>query len=182
MEVANPSTIFLSERSKDTAGSAVTAVIEGTRPILLEIQALVTRTDFGMPRRMATGIDFNRMVVLIAILENRIGLNLGNSDVYANVAGGIKIKEPSIDLALCCAVYSALTNVPVPADTVFIGEVGLSGEIRGVNFIQERINEAQKLGFKKAYIPKSNKSNNLPKDGIEILACDKLSQVVEKLK
>ncbi|MBU2615030.1 MAG: DNA repair protein RadA [Elusimicrobiota bacterium] len=181
-EVSNPSAIFLSERSKDSSGSVITAVIEGTRPILLEIQALVTRTDFGLPRRMATGIDFNRMIVLIAILENRIGLSLGNTDVYANVAGGVKIKEPSVDLAVCCAIYSALTNVQVPSDSVFVGEVGLSGEVRGVSFVQERINEAEKLGFKKIYIPKSNDRGIEKKKNIEILAVDKLAQVIEKLR
>ncbi|MBU0952721.1 MAG: DNA repair protein RadA [Elusimicrobia bacterium] len=181
-EVSNPSAIFLSERSKDSSGSIITAVIEGTRPILLEIQALVTRTDFGLPRRMATGIDFNRMIVLIAILENRIGLSLGNTDVYANVAGGVKIKEPSVDLAVCCAIYSALTNVQVPSDSVFVGEVGLSGEVRGVSFVQERINEAEKLGFKKIYIPKSNDRGIEKKKNIEILAVDKLAQVIEKLR
>ncbi|OGS17988.1 MAG: DNA repair protein RadA [Elusimicrobia bacterium RIFOXYA2_FULL_40_6] len=181
-EVTNPSAIFLSERSKDASGSAITAIIEGTRPILLEIQALVTRTDFGLPRRMATGIDFNRMVVLIAILENRIGLSLGNTDVYANVAGGVKIKEPSVDLAVCCAIYSALTNVRVNSDSVFVGEVGLSGEVRGVSFIQERINEAEKLGFKRIYIPKSNDRGIEKKRNIEIIPIDKLAQVIEKLR
>jgi len=181
-EVPNPSSIFLGERLKNVSGSVVTANIEGTRPIMLEIQALVTKTDFGIPRRMSSGIDYNRTVLLISILENRIGLGLSSFDIYVNVAGGVKIKDPSSDLAECCAIYSAFSNKSVSQEIVFVGEVGLSGEIRGVSFIEERINESEKLGFKKIFIPKANYNNLIKKRNIEIVPVDKLSSVIDNLK
>ncbi|OGS20412.1 MAG: DNA repair protein RadA [Elusimicrobia bacterium RIFOXYA2_FULL_39_19] len=181
-EVSNPSMLFLSERTKDISGSAISVTIEGTRPILLEIQSLVTKTDFGMPRRMSDGIDYNRMVVLLAILENRLGLGLASQDVYVNVAGGVKIKEPSVDLAVCCAVYSSLTNFHISPEVVFTGEVGLSGEIRAVSYIQERINESEKIGFKKIFIPKHNSKGILKPKNIDIVTVETLSQVIESLR
>ncbi len=181
-EVSNPSLIFLGERLKDVSGSVVTANIEGTRPIMLEIQALVTKSDFGVPRRMSSGIDYNRTVLLISILENRIGLGLGFYDIYVNVAGGVKIKDPSSELAVCCAIYSAFSNKPISQDIVFVGEVGLGGEIRGISFIEERINESEKLGFKKIFIPKANYNSLNKKREIEIIPIDKLSSVIDTLK
>ena len=156
IEVPNPSEFFLGERIKDTPGTIVVSTIEGTRPLLLEVQALTAKTNFGMPRRMVTGLDYNKTVLLVAILEKKLGLPLDSHDVFVNVAGGLKITEPGIDLGVCAAIYSAFTARAFPYDTAFIGEVGLTGEVRAVGYIQERVKEAEKLGFAKIYIPKSN--------------------------
>ena len=155
-EVANPSELFLAERNKSTPGSVIVSIMEGTRPFLLEVQALVTRTNFGMPRRMVTGLDYNRAIILIAVLETRVGLPLEGYDIFVNIAGGIKVREPDIDLGICLAIHSAYSNINYPADSVYIGEVGLSGEIRGVSYISERVAEAEKLGFSTVYVPKYN--------------------------
>ena len=156
-EIANPSSVLLSEKNENVAGSIVVASIEGTRPILVELQALTSTTVFGMPRRTANGIDYNRLTLLIAVLEKRTGLPLGNQDVYLNIVGGIKINEPALDLGIILAVSSSFKNIPIPNDVIAIGEVGLTGEVRSVNQIEKRIKEAEKLGFKKCIIPESNK-------------------------
>ena len=156
-EIANPSSVLLSEKNENVAGSIVVASIEGTRPILVELQALTSTSVFGMPRRTANGIDYNRLTVLIAVLEKRTGLPLGNQDVYLNIVGGIKINEPALDLGIILAVSSSFKNIPIPNDVIAIGEVGLTGEVRSVNQIEKRIKEAEKLGFKKCIIPESNK-------------------------
>lgn len=157
-EVSNPSSLFISERDEQISGSAVFAGIEGTRPLLLEVQALVAPSAFGTPRRAVVGWDNNRLAMLLAVLETRCGVNLGNRDVYLNVAGGLRIQEPAADLAVAAALMSALTDQALPKASLFCGEVGLSGEVRGVKHLEARLKEAQKLGFKSAYIPTQGSS------------------------
>ena len=149
VEVKNPSQFFLNENKENTPGSVVVATLEGERPILAEIQALVAPTSLAMPRRTAVGIDYNRVVVLAAVLSKRLGLNIGNSDIYVNVVGGLKLREPSIDLAICLAIISSLKNKPIDAGTVVFGEVGLLGEVRKVSRSDKRIQESKRLGFTK---------------------------------
>ena len=156
-EIDNPSSVLLSERNENIAGSIVVASIEGTRPILVELQALTSTSVFGMPRRTANGIDYNRLTLLIAVLEKRAMLPLGNQDVYLNIVGGIKINEPALDLGIILAASSSFKNIAIPNDTIAIGEVGLTGEVRSVNQIEKRLKEAEKLGFKRCIIPESNK-------------------------
>ena len=163
IEVENPSEYFLSERKEDISGSVICATLEGTRPLLVEIQALVSKAGFGMVRRRAEGIDQNRLTLLVAVLEKRIGLRLDDKDIFVNVVGGIKIDDPASDLAIVTAIASAYYNRPLPKDLTIIGEVGLGGEIRSVVNIISRIKEATKLGFKKAIIPKTS----LKKDNID---------------
>jgi DNA repair protein RadA/Sms len=178
-EVANPSEIFLQERTKGVAGSAVVAAMEGTRPVLVEVQALVTPTSFGNPRRMAAGIDNHRISLLMAVLEKRVGLLLQNQDAYVNVAGGMKLDEPATDLAAAISVASSFSNRPTGVTDVFIGEVGLTGEIRRVSRIEQRVNEAYKLGFTKAYIPEKNRGGWTPPAGMKIIGVDSLVQVMK---
>ncbi len=156
IDIPNPSAVFLDENKKDCEGAAVSVSMEGSRPILIEVQVLVGKTSFSSPRRLATGFDTNRFTILLAVLEKRAGLYLSNVDVYANVTGGFKIYETAIDLATAAAVGSSLFSKPLPSKTAYIGEVGLSGEVRMVNHALTRIQEAQKLGFEKIYIPIRN--------------------------
>ena len=156
-EIENPSSILISERQDNPPGSVIVASMEGTRPLLIELQALTTQTIFGMPRRTSIGSDYNRLTLLSAVLEKKIGAMLSNQDIYLNVVSGIKINEPAIDLGIVLCVYSSLKNIPIPKDVVVIGEVGLTGEVRSVNLIEKRIKEAEKLGFKTCIIPESNK-------------------------
>ena len=155
-EVKNPSEIFLSEHSSDSTGSIITATIEGSRPVLLEIQALVTPSNYGNPQRVATGFDYKRLSILLAVLEKRVKLRLSAANVFLNIAGGLKIYEPAADLAVCCAVASSFKDKSPNEGFAAIGEVGLGGEIRGVSQIEKRIQEAEKLGFTSVIIPKSN--------------------------
>lgn len=155
-EVSNPSEMMLSGRKGNVPGSVVVSSLEGTRPMLIEIQSLVCATSFGMPRRMATGIDYNRLAMLMAVLEKRVGLQLYNYDAYVNVVGGIKLDEPACDLGIAAAVASSFRNVPVDAGCVLIGEVGLTGEVRAVSQIDKRISEALRLGFTGLVIPEGN--------------------------
>ena len=155
-EVKNPSKVFLSEREKEISGSAITASIEGTRPILLEVQALVTPSNFGNPQRVATGFDYRRLSILLAVLEKRGGYRLSANNVFLNMAGGVKIDEPAVDLSVCCSIASSLTDKIVNSKTVLIGEVGLGGEVRSVGHIEKRIQEAEKLGFEQVFIPRNN--------------------------
>lgn len=155
-DVANPSEIFLEERSMGSSGSTVVASIEGTRPILVEIQSLISPSTFGNPRRMATGIDHNRVSLLMAVLEKRVGMLLQNQDAYLKVAGGVKLDEPAIDLAITISIASSFRDKPTKATDCFIGEVGLTGEIRRVSRIEQRVKEAAKLGFQRIIIPKNN--------------------------
>ncbi|MBV9282783.1 MAG: DNA repair protein RadA [Chloroflexi bacterium] len=154
-EVSNPSAAFLSERESQTAGSLVTVTLEGSRPLLIELQALVTPTHFGLPRRTANGVDLNRLILLTAVLSKRTGLPLGNQDVYVNVVGGLRLTEPALDLSAALAIASSLTDTPI-SDAAVIGEVGLGGEVRSVNQIRRRVAEAQKLGFARCIVPKRN--------------------------
>ena len=157
VEITDPSKVLISERDENPSGSIIVATMEGTRPLLVEFQALTTPTVFGMPRRTANGIDYNRLAVLIAVLEKKVGINLGNQDVYLNVVSGLKVNEPAIDLGIIAATVSSFKNIPINTDTVIVGEVGLTGEIRSVNLIEKRLKEAEKLGFKKCIIPESNR-------------------------
>lgn len=156
IEVTNPSQAFLAERPVASPGSVVVASIEGTRPLLVEIQALVSQSAFGQPRRMATGADYNRVNLLMAVLEKRVGLSLSQQDAYVNIVGGIKILEPALDLAIAVAVVSSLKNRPCLPQLVVMGEVGLTGEIRSIPFVEKRLHEAKKLGFSHCLIPKGN--------------------------
>ena len=178
-EVLNPSEIFLEERSQGAAGSIVVASMEGTRPVLVEVQALISPTSFGNPRRMATGVDHNRVSLLMAVLEKRVGLLLQNQDAYLNVAGGVRLDEPAIDLAVALSIASSFRNrVPNPMD-VAIGEVGLTGEIRRVSRIEQRVNEAAKLGFQRAIIPERNLGGwTYPKE-IKVIGVSTLEQALE---
>ena len=155
VEVANPSEFMLDGRPENASGSVVTCSVEGTRPILIEVQALVTHTNFGFPRRQANGTDYNRVNLLMAVLEKRIGLSLGDYDAYVNLAGGMKVAEPSLDLGICLAIISSFRNKPISDDVVAFGEVGLSGEVRSVNMAESRVMEASKLGFKTCIVPKA---------------------------
>ena len=154
-QVINPSAMLLSGRAKNASGSFITCVVEGTRPILAEVQSLVTTTGFGNPRRVSTGFDFNRLNLILAILEKRLGIHFSTLDTYLNVTGGIKLDEPAADLAVALSLVSALRDVPVSVDTIAFGEMGLSGEIRSVNRVKERVKEAARLGFKTCILPKS---------------------------
>ena len=155
-ELSNPSASLLAERSDEESGSAVMIYLEGVRPILVEVQSLVVTTAFGMPRRTAIGYDLNRLIVLLAVLEKRCSFTLGNKDVYVNVIGGLKVNEPACDLSMAVAIVSNLKNRIVPTDMVILGEVGLTGNVRSIPRIEQRINEAKKLGFKKFIIPEGN--------------------------
>ncbi|MBQ3795247.1 MAG: DNA repair protein RadA [Butyrivibrio sp.] len=158
VEVANPSEFMLDGRPENASGSVVTCSVEGTRPILIEVQALVTHTNFGFPRRQANGTDYNRVNLLMAVLEKRIGLQLGDFDAYVNLAGGMKVAEPSLDLGICLAIISSFRNKPISDDVVAFGEVGLSGEVRSVSQAESRVQEAHKLGFKTCIVPKALES------------------------
>jgi len=155
-EVANPSQIFLSERPQGAAGTTVVPVLEGSRPILVEIQALVTKASFGVTRRKAQGIDYNRLSLLAAVLEKKLRLRLFDKDVFVNVVGGMKTDDPAVDLAVCVAIGSSLYDRPVPTDTVVLGEVGLAAEVRSVSHLTPRLSEARKLGFRRFLLPRSN--------------------------
>lgn len=157
-EVKNPSEYMLEGRPEDEPGSVVTAALEGTRPILVEVQALVCPTNFNMPRRTAAGTDYNRVTLLMAVLEKRLGISLAGCDAYVNVAGGMKITEPSLDLAIVLALLSSYRNRPLPARTVAFGEVGLTGEIRSVNMMAARIAEAEKMGYRNVIVPRKKKT------------------------
>jgi DNA repair protein RadA/Sms len=181
-EVKNPSEIFLSERPKDVSGSVVVPVLEGSRPLLVEIQALVSRSGFGYARRRAQGFDYNRLVLLIAVLEKRIGLNLEAQDIFVNVAGGIKVEDPAADLAVSVAIASAFLDDSILANATVLGEVGLTSEIRSVPQIISRINEAEKLGFKHCVIPKnSHRHLKFNQEKIELIPASGLKEALDIL-
>jgi len=179
-EVANPSEAFLAERMVNAPGSAIAVTMEGTRPLLVEVQALTSTTSFGHPRRTANGIDLNRLLLLVAVLSKRVGLPLGDQDVFANVIGGLRIDEPASDLAVAVAVASSVRDSAVAADLVFVGEVGLSGELRAVGQLSARLKEASKLGFRRCVIPRSlrRQAEALP-DELEIIQARSLHQALE---
>lgn len=156
IEVENPSMLMISDRKENVPGSVIVSSLEGTRPMLIEIQALVCPTNFGMPRRMATGIDYNRITLLMAVLEKRVGMQLHNYDAYVNVVGGLKLDEPACDLGVVGAIASSFRNRPIDMSTVLIGEVGLTGEVRAINQIDKRVIEAARMGFKNCVVPAGN--------------------------
>ncbi|SDN12923.1 DNA repair protein RadA [Sediminibacillus halophilus] len=178
-EVNNPSEIFLEERSQGAAGSTVVASMEGSRPVLVEIQALISPTSFGNPRRMATGIDHNRVPLLMAVLEKRVGLMLQNQDAYVKVAGGVKLDEPAIDLAVAVSIASSFRDQVSRPDDVLIGEVGLTGEVRRVARIDQRVQEAAKLGFQRAIIPAKNLDGWTTPNNIEIVGVNTVQEALK---
>jgi DNA repair protein RadA/Sms len=169
VEVTNPSEAFLAERLVNTPGSAIAVTMEGTRPLLVEIQGLTTRTNFGNPRRTANGLDVNRLLLIAAVLTRRAGVNLTEQDIFANVVGGLMVEEPAADLAMAAAIASSIRDMPVKADMVLIGEIGLSGELRWVSQMMTRLREAAKLGFRTAVIPKRTSHAEALPDGIQVL-------------
>ncbi len=178
-EVKNPSEFMLSGRPEGANGSVVVCSSQGTRPIMLEVQALVCRTNFGFPKRQATGIDFNRINLLMAVLEKRIQMQIGDCDAYVNVAGGIKVQEPAIDLGIVMAIASSFKNRAVPEDVVVFGEVGLSGEVRAVNMAQVRVQEAKKLGFSTVILPESNRAACQEISGIRLVGVRNVQEAIE---
>ena len=179
VEIDNPSSILISERNENPAGSVIVASIEGTRPLLVEFQALTTQSVYGLPRRTANGIDYNRLTLLIAVLEKKAGLTLGNQDVYLNVVGGLKVNEPAIDLGVVLATASSFKNIPIPKDVVALGEVGLTGEVRAINLIEKRLKEAEKLGFKTCIIPESNKKNLKDTYKLDIIGVHNINEAIK---
>ena len=181
-QVTNPSELLLSNRGEGLSGVAVSATIEGVRPILLEVQALVSTAAYGMPQRSATGFDSRRLNMLLAVLEKRVGFKLAAKDVFLNIAGGIRVSDPALDLAVVMAVLSSNIDAALPGDTVFAGEVGLSGEIRAVSRIEQRISEAGKLGFRQIFVPLGNKKGiTHPTTGIEVRYVSKIADVCRQL-
>ena len=179
IEVKNPSEYMLAGRPKGASGSVVACSIEGTRPILIELQALVTRTNFGMPRRTATGCDHNRINLLMAVLEKRLGLRLSEYDAYVNIAGGIRLNEPAIDLGLVLAITSSLRERPIDDSIIAFGEVGLSGEVRAVNMVEARVAEAKKLGFTDCIMPKVSLTEELQSYGIRLHGVETVAEAVD---
>lgn len=180
-EVANPSQVFLEERLADATGSAIVVAMEGTRPILVEVQALITPTMFGNAKRTTTGLDFNRVSLIMAVLEKRAGLLLQNQDAYLKAAGGVKISEPAIDLAVAVSIASSYKETGTLPTECFIGEIGLTGEIRRVNSVEQRVKEAQKLGFTKIYLPKNNLGGWTPPEDIEIIGVATIGETLRKV-
>ncbi len=179
-EVKNPSEIFLSEKPHDVSGSVVVSILEGSRPLLVEVQSLLSSSSFGYARRRVQGFDYNRLSLLVAVLEKRIGLRLEAEDIFVNVAGGIKIEDPAADLGVAVAVASAFRGMPALSEAVFLGEIGLAGEIRSVSQVGLRINEAAKLGFKHCILPKNNLKNlDYKKEGIELMPVSTLAQALD---
>ena len=181
-EVTNPSDILITEREDNPSGSCILASVEGTRPILVEVQALTSQTVFGLPKRTANGFDYNRLAVLIAVLEKKAGLSLENQDVYLNIAGGMKISEPAADLGIIATVASSYKNVPIPQSTVVMGEVGLTGEVRRINLIEKRLKEAEKLGFKACIIPENNKKVLKDNYKLDIIGVKSIGDMLRILK
>ena len=180
--VSNPSEILIAQREDSLSGSAIAATLEGARPLLLEVQALVTQSVYGTPQRTVTGFDLRRLQLLLAVLEKRGGFQFGMKDVFVNIAGGIKIEDPSTDLAIICALLSSYEDVPLPHHICFAGEVGLNGEIRAVNRIEQRIAEAEKLGFEKIIVSSYNKKSFNPKAyGIQVMALSRVDEVYQQL-
>ena len=178
-EVANPSEVFLEERSRGVAGSVVVPTLEGTRPLLVEVQALVTPTSFGLPRRNANGVDLQRVVLLLAVLGTRAGVNLGSHDVYVNLVGGLRVREPATDLGLAVALASALRDQPADPRTVFVGELGLGGELRRVQRVSARLREAERLGFGRAIVPAAS-LGDIEGSGLEVIGVPSLREALTR--
>ncbi len=181
-EIENPSELFMSERPTDVSGSTVIASIEGTRPLLVEVQALVSPTTFGMPRRTSMGVDFNRINLLIAVLEKKAGIHLGGMDIFINIVGGLKILEPASDLGIIAAIVSSFKEAPIDSKTIFFGEVGLSGEVRAVAQAEARVKEAAKIGFKKAIIPKGSADKFKDNFGLTIIGVKDVEEVIDNIR
>lgn len=179
LEVENPSELFLLERPLNVSGSVVVASMEGTRPLMVEIQSLVSRTNFGMPRRTSIGFDFNRVNLLVAVLEKKVGLQLGGMDVFVNVVGGLKLIEPAVDLGIITAITSSLRDIPVNPKIFVFGEVGLSGEIRAVTQAETRLKEASKIGFKRAIMPSGNSEKIKGNFGLEITGARNVEECLD---
>ena len=180
-EVPNPSAFLLEGRPLATSGSAVTCLMEGSRPMLLEIQALVCKTSFGNPRRTAAGIDYNRVNLLMAVLEKRAGIALGDCDAYVNVAGGMRVNDPSMDLAVVAALYSSAVNAPLDDQTIFLGEVGLSGEVRSVSGTASRIEEAARLGFTRCVLAESSARKIHAPSGMKLVGIRHIHSLKQEL-
>lgn len=181
VEVKNPSEYMIAARPEEASGSIISCVLEGTRPLLIEIQGLLCPTSFGIPRRQATGTDYNRVNLLLAVLERRTGLKLGNMDAYVNIAGGMKVNDPSIDLAIISALVSSIKDKPVDQKTVCFGEVGLSGEVRGVSRPLMRVKEAERLGFQKVIVPKAQIVECSKAKGIEVVGVSTVKEAINYL-
>ena len=180
-EVANPSAVFLSERPAGAPGSAVTASMEGTRPILVELQSLASATSFGTPRRTILGLDANRVALLTAVMEKKLGMHLMGYDIFMNVAGGVKVVEPAVDMAIVAAVASSFLDKPIADGTIVFGEIGLTGEVRAIGQVDTRISESRKMGFSRCLVPASNIKRLPDIEGIEIVGVKAVSEVVENL-
>jgi len=180
-EVKNPSEFMLEGRADDGNGSVVACQMEGTRPILMEVQALVSRSNFGMPRRTSTGLDYNRVNLLMAVLEKRLGFRMGDFDAYVNIAGGIRVTEPAVDLAVCIAIISSYKDLNISKETVAFGEVGLGGEVRAVSMADQRIREAKKLGFTTIILPESNLKGMKQEEGVNLVGVKNVKDVFSKL-
>ena len=178
-EVGNPSELFLAERPQHSTGSVVVSSLEGSRPILIELQALVSPTGYAMPKRMANGVELNRVSLLLAVMEKRLGLHLAGQDVYINVVGGMQIDEPAIDLGIVTAVTSSLREAPIDCATVVLGEVGLGGEVRAVSQVELRIREAAKMGFKRCLLPERNLAKLDPVEGIELVGVHEVGEALD---
>jgi DNA repair protein RadA/Sms len=180
-EVVNPSAAFLSERPANVPGSVVTASMEGTRPILVELQALVSSTSFGNPRRTILGIDHNRVALLVAVMEKKLGMHLMGHDIFINVAGGVKVDEPAIDMGIVSAVASSFLDRSIPKGTITFGEVGLTGEVRAIGHVETRIAEAKKMGFARCLVPQSNLKRMTKVKEIELIGVKTISEAIEEL-
>ena len=181
VEVSNPSEIFLAQRGENVAGSVVVGSLEGTRPLLVELQALVSRSNYSMPQRVVTGVEYGRLVMLLAVLEKKCGLRLGSQDVFVNAAGGIRVDEPAADLGIVTAIASSFRDRPVNTGTVVIGEVGLGGEVRAVSHSEKRVREAQKLGFKRCVISQGNISGFSRGISMEVVGVKTIREALDRL-
>jgi DNA repair protein RadA/Sms len=177
-EVVNPSEVFLAERRQGATGSAVVATIEGTRPLLVEVQALVAPTSYGVPQRSSTGFDSRRLQMILAVIEKRVGIHIGQYDVFVNVAGGIRVEEPAVDLGMAVSIVSSLRDLPVDSSTVAIGEIGLGGEIRTVSKADQRVSEARKLGFTRCVLPRNNARGMSVPNGITLVEVDAIDEAL----
>lgn len=179
VEVLNPSEAFLADRAQTFAGSAIAVTMEGSRPLLVEIQALTSTTSFALPRRTGNGVDMNRLLLMTAVLSKRLGMNLSNQDVFVNVVGGLKVSEPAADLSLAVAIASSYRDVPVPIDMTIMGEVGLSGELRSVSHAERRLSEAAKLGYRRCVVPHSLLKRVDVPDGLELLGARNIGEALD---
>jgi DNA repair protein RadA/Sms len=180
-EVTNPSAVFLSERPENVPGSVVTASMEGTRPILVELQALASSTSFGNPRRTILGIDHNRVALLVAVMEKKLGMHLMGHDIFINVAGGVKIEEPAVDMGIVAAVASSFLDRPIQKGTIILGEIGLTGEVRAIGHVETRVAEAKKMGFNRCLVPQSNLKRTTGMKGIKLIGVKTVSEAMENL-